>query len=180
MSGKLVENKKNNVKIRRAHVKDAPILAKVHVESWHKAYREIVPESFLEGFTYLKREVAFREALINKTEETYIAEEGDNSVGILTVGESRDSDLDNKITSEIWGIYLMSDYWRRGIGTILVKEAECILRNSGYKEIVLWVLEANTVARKFYEAMGYLVDGKVKKVTLEKELLAIRYHKSVV
>jgi ribosomal protein S18 acetylase RimI-like enzyme len=177
MNKKIIENKKNNIQIRRAQVNDAPILAKVHVESWQKAYQEIVPESFLKGFTYLKRKAAFREALINKTEETYIAEEGDNIVGILTIGASRDSDLDNKATGEIWGIYLLSDYWRRGIGAFLVNEGESILRNRGHKDIVLWVLEANTAARNFYEAMGYVLDGKEKTVNLGKELVAIRYHK---
>ncbi|MEE8391259.1 MAG: hypothetical protein V3S14_10765 [Anaerolineae bacterium] len=37
-------------------VDDAPALARVHVDSWRTAYRELVPESYLQGFSYQWRE----------------------------------------------------------------------------------------------------------------------------
>ena len=38
--------------IRSAKVNDAPALARVHVDSWCAAYGELVPESYLRGFSY--------------------------------------------------------------------------------------------------------------------------------
>ena len=72
--------------IRRATANDAPMLAKVHVDSWQVAYRGIVPDSHLERFTYQRREEAFRQALAANLEETYLIEDNDQAIGILTIG----------------------------------------------------------------------------------------------
>lgn len=163
--------------IRRAAVSDAPTLAKVHVDSWQVAYQGIVPASHLERFTYQRREEAFRQALAADLEETYLIEDGDQAAGILTIGASRDADLDPNEVGEIWGIYLAPAYWRRGIGTTLVREAERILRSRGCKDVILWVLDDNLDARRFYEKMGFSLDGVSKTVELGKPLKAVRYRK---
>ena len=164
--------------LRLAQVKDAPKLARVHVDSWQVAYRGIVPDSFLQGFTVQKREQAFAKALEAHTEETYLLEENDSAVAILTIGPSRDEDLDVTVTGELWGIYIDPNYWRRGIGGKLVLEAEKMLKARGFREIVLWVLEANQAARDFYEAQGFHLDGASKIVNLGSPLKAVRYIKS--
>ena len=170
----------------RAQASDAPRVARVHVDSWQVAYRGVVPDSFLEGFTYAKREDAFRRSLAENLEETYLLEDEDatassdeRAVAILTVGPSRDDDLDVKEVGELWGIYIVPDRWRQGIGTRLVREAEGMLRARGYREIVLWVLEGNMDARRFYEAMGFEPDGASRIVELGEPLPAVRYRKAV-
>ncbi len=165
--------------IRRAQVQDAPTLAQVHVDSWHVAYRGLIPDSFLQGFTYQKREEAFRRALIANSEETYLIEDDARAVGILTIGACRDSDLDAGRTGEIWGIYIVPDHWRYGVGTRLVHEAERMLQSRGYRDVVLWVLEGNTSARRFYEAMGFCLDSASKILELGKPMKAIRYKKAM-
>lgn len=167
------------MKFRLAQPIDAPKLAQVHVDSWQVAYQGIVPDDFLRGFTYQKREKAFRLALEAKEEETYLVEEGDRAVGILTIGASRDEDLDPNTCGEIWGIYLSPDHWRCGIGRKLVQEAERILQSRGFQRIVLWVLEGNTAARSFYEAVGYRVDGITGEVELGIPLNVVRYAKAL-
>jgi hypothetical protein len=87
--------------IRRAQVNDAPKLAQVHVDSWQVAYRGLIPDSFRERFTYSRRENAFRQALSANLEETYLVEDNDRSVAILTIGASRDADLDHTCIGEI-------------------------------------------------------------------------------
>lgn len=165
--------------IRRATANDAPMLAKVHVDSWQVAYRGIVPDSFLERFTYQRREEAFWQALTANLEETYLVEDNDHAIGILTIGASRDADLDVNCTGEIWGIYIAPDYWRRGIGTTLVYEAERILQSRGFNQVILWVLEENMDARRFYERMGFCLDGMYREVELGKPLKAVRYKKAM-
>ena len=36
------------------------------------------------------------------------------------------------------------------------------LRKKGYKQAILWVLEGNHRARKFYERHGFVLDGNVR------------------
>ena len=83
--------------IRRAGVDDAPQLAQVHVDSWQATYRGVVPDSFLARFTYQRREEAFQQALAANLEETFLVEDSGKAIGILTIGASRDADLDAKL-----------------------------------------------------------------------------------
>ena len=47
------------------------------------------------------------------------------------------------------------------------------------REVVLWVLEDNAEARRFYESMGFRVDSAFKMVELGDPLKAIRYAKTM-
>jgi ribosomal protein S18 acetylase RimI-like enzyme len=165
------------MKIRRATVDDAPELARVHVDSWRAAYQGLVPDAFLERFEYHWREKRFREALAAGVEETYLIWTGEKAVGFLTIGAARDPDLDAERTGEIWGIYVSPGYWRRGAGRTLAGKAERILRSRGYENAVLWVLEGNPRARRFYEAMGFAPDGELREMNWGAPLRAMRYSK---
>ena len=105
--------------IRRAQESDAPALAKVHVDSWQAAYRGLVPDSVLQGFTYQGRTERFWQSLATGSEETYLVEEDGSVMGFLVLGTCRDSDLNVDCTGEIWGIYISPDHWRKGLGKML-------------------------------------------------------------
>jgi ribosomal protein S18 acetylase RimI-like enzyme len=165
--------------LRIAEIRDAEKLAQVHVASWQAAYRGLVPDAFLDGMTIEKRTAAFTDALKIHSEETYLLEEGDAPIAILTIGPSRDTDLDVHRVGELWGIYVTPAWWRRGIGRRLVQEAKARLITRGYEQIVIWVLAGNVSARRFYEAMGFDLDGASKTINLGAPLQAVRYAKKV-
>jgi GNAT superfamily N-acetyltransferase len=60
---------------------------------------------------------------------------------------------------EIYAIYVMPEAWRSGVGGALLSTAVDHWRESGVTALVLWVLEANSAGRAFYEAMGWQPDG---------------------
>jgi ribosomal protein S18 acetylase RimI-like enzyme len=165
------------MKIRRATEDDAAELARVHVDSWRAAYRGLVPDAYLERFEYGWREERFRESLSAGTEETYLIQVREQVMGFLTLGAARDADLDANRTGEIWGIYVSPDHWRRGIGRTLAAKAEQILASRGYEDAVLWVLEDNEQARRFYEAMGFASEGQTREIDWGALLRAVRYAK---
>jgi GNAT superfamily N-acetyltransferase len=167
------------MKLRLADPQDAEKLAQVHVAAWQAAYRGLVPDAFLDGFTVEKRTAAFRQSLESHSEETYLLEQDDQPVAILTIGPSRDEELDVRRVGELWGIYITPAWWRQGIGRRLVQEAERMLQARGCDTIVLWVFEGNADARRFYEAMGYLPDGTSKIIDLGVSLEAVRYVKQI-
>jgi len=168
-----------DVKLRRAAPTDAPALAIAHVAAWQQAYPGIVPESHLQGFTVERRTKCFRQSLANGAEETYVAEHDVQVVGFLTLGDCRDADGDVQTVGEIWGIYLLPEFWRKGIGRFLCEQAEAMLVSRGRSSAMLWVLEANGQAKRFYEAMGFEADGATKQVNLGAPIKAIRYHKKL-
>jgi len=168
-----------SMNIRRATPDDAPLLARAQVEAWHKAYRGIVPDAYLQSFSIKRRTECFRQSLATNSEETYVAEVANQVVGFLTLGKCRDSDVDPKTTGEIWGIYLSPEHWRKGVGRFLSEQGETMLASRGFSVATLWVLEANDQARRFYEAVGFEPDGATKEVKLGAPLTAIRYRKKL-
>lgn len=165
--------------LKRATPDDVPALAKVHVALWHKAYRGIVPDDYLQSFTVERRTERFRESLAKDAEETYVAESGGQVLGFLTLGDCRDTDVDHQFAGEIWGIYVSPGHWRKGIGRFLAERAESMLAHRGRFVAILWVLEANEQARHFYEALGFVTDGATKEMKLGIPLTAVRYRKKL-
>ena len=165
--------------IRWADYKDARSLAEVHVASWRDAYRGIIPDSVFEFFTIDRRENHFLEALKSQAEETALIEEEGKVAGFTTIGASRDKDAGEENEGEIWGIYISPDHWRKGYGRRLTRWAMLELGARGHKVVTLWVLEKNIAARKFYEAMGFTLDGATKEVRIGTTLKTVRYRKSI-
>jgi len=56
-------------KIRYAEVSDAKVLGEIHSKSWKLAYKNIVPDSFLENISAEKRQKYFEKALLEKNKE---------------------------------------------------------------------------------------------------------------
>ena len=52
--------------------------------------------------------------------------------------------------------------WGRGVATVLLRASERELRVLNFDQAVLWVLEENSRARRFYEREGWIVDAGVK------------------
>ena len=167
---------KNNTKIIPAEVTHAKALAELHVRAWQKAYKNIVTQEIMNSFSIEKRTEAFTEAIVKKTENTYICMLDKTVAGFVTYGKCRDSDVNN--TGEIWGIYLNPKFWRKGIGTELANWAIDYLKQSGFGKVVLWVFKDNLPSRKFYESLGFMLDGKEKLIET-CNAIAIRYIKNI-
>jgi ribosomal protein S18 acetylase RimI-like enzyme len=165
------------VTLRKARPDDAPQLARIHVAAWQKAYQGIVPGKTLAQFTVEARTERFRAFLAEGTAETCLAEHDNKAVGFITLGGCRDTDLENSKTGEIWGIYILPEYWRRGLGKSLCEQGQKLLALRGFITATLWVLEANDQARAFYGAMGFSPDGATKQLPFGIPVKAIRYRK---
>jgi ribosomal protein S18 acetylase RimI-like enzyme len=160
--------------IRYASVADAEILGMVHARSWQAAYAGIVPNEFLAGMNPLARQEHFAQALSEGREHDAIIFADDKPVGLTTIGKCRDQDKDDTF-GEIWGIYLLPEFWNQGIGTVLLRWGLHELYLQGYRQASLWVLKDNIRARKFYEKNGFAWDGSEKEIFLGKLLIECRY-----
>lgn len=67
-------------------------------------------------------------------------------------------------TGEIYAIYILKEYYEQKVGYKLMTAALEML--SEYREIVVWVLEGNHRAIKFYERCGFKFDGTTKQIKL--------------
>ncbi len=105
--------------IRWASPEDAEDLGVIHALGWKIAYKGIIPDEVLDNITVEKRMKYFEKALKDKKEETGVLIVEDKKIGFLTLGINRDEDLDSNY-GEIWGVYLLPEYWGMGFGRILM------------------------------------------------------------
>ena len=160
--------------IRYADSNDAKILGEIHSASWREAYKGIIPDEILNSFTPERRESYFQRALSEGWEEDAIIFNGNQALGLICIGKSRDPDLTADY-GEIWGIYLLPEYWNQGIGSTLIDWGIDELKKRGYSRVSLWVLEENMHACSFYERKGFRHDGAKKDIRIGAELTEVRY-----
>jgi GNAT superfamily N-acetyltransferase len=87
-----------------------------------------------------------------------VVEEAGCVRGFATTRPGRDDDLPPG-AGEVHSIYLAPEAWNRGLGSALLATASDDLRSRGFSPLVLWVIEANAGARRFYERAGWRLDG---------------------
>jgi GNAT superfamily N-acetyltransferase len=148
--------------IRRARPEDARPVAEVHVASWQHAYRGLLPDDYLERLSVDHREAMWREAFADPDQASgaFVAEIDGRIVGFASFGPSRDEEIPER-TGEVPAIYLDPAVLGTGVGRELFEAATIALRDAGFARATLWVLEANALARRFYEKAGWAWDGAV-------------------
>ncbi|HUI36362.1 MAG TPA: GNAT family N-acetyltransferase, partial [Gaiellaceae bacterium] len=62
------------------------------------------------------------------------------------------------------GLYVLPEWWRRGVGRDLHDEVLVRQRAEGRTSCNLWVLEENARARRFYERLGWRENGETRVV----------------
>lgn len=143
----------------------------VHWQTWREAYDDLLPAEFQETMT-LERCRFFSQKY---PENTLIAMDGMKVVGFISYGNFRDVAIQ---AGEIIALYVLKDYYGKGIAQKLMKEALTTLEQ--FSEIFLWVLKENKRAIAFYQKMGFTFDGQEKILELGKPITEIRmvYKKS--
>lgn len=137
-------------------------LSRIYEKSWRRAYKDILPRSFLdsipEGFWASRIDCPGR--------KTVLALTGGKPVGICSFGESRAAE--SPPWSEIYSIYVLPEYTGRGYGKALLNFALSELKKSDCAGIFLWVFAENTSARSFYEKHNFLSTGELSSDTFEE------------
>jgi RimJ/RimL family protein N-acetyltransferase len=151
--------------VRPATADDAAALAAVHVRSWQVAYRGQVPQEHLDRLDPVRREQGWRQWIRDSRPPAGILvldHEDDGVIGFVCFSPTRDPDADPAEVGEIQAIYLLPSRWGRGGGRLLMDAGVRRLREAGFRELTLWVLETNERARRFYESAGWQPDGSAK------------------
>lgn len=157
---------------------DAEDVARVHVAGWQSAYRGVLGDDYLDGLHWSDR-YEFWSSELDGPEiagsGTWVAVWDDLVVGFAGAGPSRDEDLQSRIWWELYGIYVMSDVWGRGVGCLLM-ERVLGATPPHVEQVSLWVLAENTRARRFYERQGMCTDGRELTVEIGGEdVVEVRY-----
>jgi ribosomal protein S18 acetylase RimI-like enzyme len=147
------------VRIRAGDARDAEDIGRVVVETWRSAYRGLVPDAFLDDASPAERAGVWRNFLekdsarfVLMADDDRNAAGGFTAVGFMVAGPERTGDPTHP--GEVYAVYVLPSHQGRGLGRGLMRAAAARLAAGGIASMLLWVLEANTPARGFYEALG--------------------------
>jgi RimJ/RimL family protein N-acetyltransferase len=146
--------------IRKATLEDAGTIAEIICSSWKAAYSAFLPSEILQKHTDIANRTEKLKSILSTDNawNIHLAIMAKTACGTISYGKNRESDC-----GEIYFCYAKPEMWGLGIGHSMMEFALADLRRQGYQEVILWVFEANTQARRFYERQGFITDGAVNE-----------------
>jgi GNAT superfamily N-acetyltransferase len=138
--------------IRPARLDDAEGIARAHTASWRTSYRGILPDTILERIDVDQRAASWRRVLVDRSIYALVAFDVTHHdiVGLCDAGRSRS----DPGMGEVYRMYLEHHARRHGLGREMFEQVTAWLRARELRSLIIWVLDNNHHARRFYEAMG--------------------------
>jgi ribosomal protein S18 acetylase RimI-like enzyme len=91
----------------------------------------------------------------SKNHDLLVAYFNDNPVGVIQVEYNRLCPVNNFTSPEINKLYVLRNFYGKGVGQNLMVLAEKEIINKGYNQVWLWVLKSNQRANRFYQKQGF-------------------------
>lgn len=138
---------------RRATATDLPAVRHVSREALNAAY-DFLPEA--------EREATVRERFGDERLEAALADDDTILLAAVDDGELVGyahvvavSHADAVGEAALRGIYVLPTRWREGIGTALLDAVEGAIRERGFTQLSVAVLDDNERAKRFFESMDF-------------------------
>ncbi|MFK4087337.1 GNAT family N-acetyltransferase [Kribbella sp. NPDC020789] len=128
--------------------------AEARVASWRAAFTGLVPQDFLDAMNPQAIATSWADSLAAGRSRLYVARTANEVIGYAGVGPERDPQAPAN-TGELYALYVHPAHWGTGAAHALTDAALADLRRTGCTAAWLWVLEANTRARRFYTKYGF-------------------------
>ncbi|WP_329024829.1 GNAT family N-acetyltransferase [Streptomyces sp. NBC_00690] len=149
------------VQIRDMTIEDCDAVASIRVRGWQYAYAGLMPQSYLDAMDTAEMAVKVRGWLstAGPSRVTHlVAERAGDVVGWACLGPCRDEGTTSQ-QGEIYALYAHPEVVSTGVGRALMAELTTRAHDQGLHELLLWVVEGNDRARRFYARAGFEPDG---------------------
>ena len=141
------------MRLRAATDADVAAITAVHIANWRSAYRGLLSDAYLDDDIVAERGAVWEERFAQPAPNqfTIVAEVDGEFAGFAHSYADEDAE---------WGTLLDNlhvVHARQGAGlgrALMVETARWVRANARQPRLHLWVLEANTAARGFYERLG--------------------------
>ncbi len=160
--------------IREATAEDALLISRINASSWRAAYKGLIDSDYLARLPDDYWLPTMRAWLQSGRMYGLIAMEGDHATGAIVYGRGRDESHGD--CWEVVSIYLLPHACRRGVGSMLLNEAERIMAEEGYDRCYLWAIEGNEQAAAFYRKHGFVpTQERISYRIGQRDVTDIRY-----
>lgn len=125
-------------------------ISNIYECSWKYAYKHIIPQEYLDSIPKGR----WASSITKDGISNLVILENGVIIGTASICKSRWKQYSEY--GEIVSIYFLPEYMGKGFGNHLLKRCIEELKRLGFDKILLWVLENNIRARKFYEKNGFV------------------------
>ncbi|MBP5684557.1 MAG: GNAT family N-acetyltransferase [Bacilli bacterium] len=152
--------------IRRSTDKDMLELARFVAIVWNETYKGLVPKDYLDKM-YDNIEERAKHFLEKRDFHEYLLIIDNKISGFIRFGKS-ESEPDK---GEIYALYVLAKYQKRGFGKIFVNLAIKELKKMGFNKMIIACLVGNPT-NEFYKHIGgkYYKEGLFKKLNLKENI----------
>ncbi|WP_246530680.1 GNAT family N-acetyltransferase [Streptomyces bathyalis] len=160
--------------VREMTADDIDAVAELRVCAWQHAYADLLPRPFLDAMSVeedaaRRREMFAQAATLTRNPVTnLVTESAEGAVtGWAAFGPNRPGGAHTSAPraetateeAELYAIYVRPDLLGTGLGRDLAGACLEGAARQGFTRVVLWVIEGNARARRFYERAGFTPDG---------------------
>lgn len=142
---------KDDYIIRKNELKDQQQMAHIKIDGWRYTYDKIIASRYLNSLDYKSQTERYIQSFEDYKDLVLVAVRGEEVLG-YSCFELKEKT--GKFDSELVSLYIKPNEIRRGIGTSLVKETAKELISQGKTNMIIWCLEDNLNAIRFYEKLG--------------------------
>jgi RimJ/RimL family protein N-acetyltransferase len=150
------------VTIREARPNDVEAAVRAYEESWNATLAPLLGKTLGELVPYDTRVQSFRAGLERTSSDAkvWVADRDGEIVGVAVYAR-----VDEE-AGELKGLYVVPEAWGTGAAQELTAAALDAMRAAGQRVAVLWVVEENHRARRFYEREGWTAEDVTRESPL--------------
>lgn len=157
--------------VRPAEPTDAGEIARIQLDTWRAAYRDLLPDEVLAGMDAGEVERTWLRTIEQGPAAVFVATESRWLVGFCAAGpapEDETADAAGRPAPDAGTVALVSTllveprWGRRGHGGRLLATAGDAMLAAGAARGICWIPEAGKASRAFLEKAGWALDGTVR------------------
>ncbi len=176
--------------IRSASTADAAQISGVQRDSWLAAYQGIIAHEIIDRVTAPDGGARVRQVFRTRPwQRMVVAADGQEIVGYASFGPELDvfapwphpmspAGRQGEV-GELYALYVHPAWWSTGTGRSLMDHVLAKVSRAGFPTVMLWVLERNARARRFYERAGFRPDGASHVLDGLGGVIEIRYRRAL-
>lgn len=151
----------------------------MQVESWRWAYPGLLPQSYLDALSVERRAEGWADLVSAKGTRAviWVASDERGCCGLVHAGPIRS---ERTTIGEVYSLYVSARVAGTGVGHLLLAYTTAQLKAMLFGTAVLWVLEKNERARRFYEREGFTLAGVPRQEAIARtNVTVVRYERAL-
>lgn len=161
-----------NIKIIATNEDNLSIISAVKLKSVKHTYKNILSENYLDSFSQLRIEEKITGIHREEGREYFLVTYNNSNIGMLSITTVTKFNSSKGI---IHDFYLLPEMKNKGLGSKVLQLVNKEFKKNNITKIIVYVLEENNKARKFFKKNGFIFTHSDKYEISSGELISLDY-----